>query len=109
MVAAWREPPKGEMGTTATTRPAPTGPAGAVDRLFDWLLRGIPGPGVVAFCGLAAFAGLLSVTAIFNDGDTFWHLATGEWILRHGAVPTKDPFSYTFAGGPWQAHEWLAE
>jgi hypothetical protein len=24
-------------------------------------------------------------------------------------VPTTDPFSYTFQGAPWTAHEWLTE
>lgn len=46
---------------------------------------------------------------IFNDGDTGWHLATGRFILDHGAVPAVDPFSFTAAGQPWTAHEWLAE
>ncbi|HYF08981.1 MAG TPA: hypothetical protein VD970_15270, partial [Acetobacteraceae bacterium] len=25
------------------------------------------------------------------DGDTYWHIATGQWILQHLAVPTADP------------------
>jgi hypothetical protein len=47
--------------------------------------------------------------AVLNDGDTWSHIATGEWILDHRAVPRVDPFSLTFAGAPWVAHEWLAE
>src|SRR5580692_763675 len=46
---------------------------------------------------------------LLNDGDTFWHLGTGRWIIEHLAVPTTDPFSFTFAGRPWVAHEWLSE
>ncbi len=58
----------------------------------------------IAMLALALFSpGLLS------DGDTFWHLATGEWIIGHGAVPHSDPFSLTHAGADWTAHEWLAE
>ncbi|UTP38821.1 hypothetical protein M9M90_16570 [Phenylobacterium sp. LH3H17] len=82
---------------------------GLVDRLFSWLFSGVSGPRLVAFCSLAAFVAVLSVGKIFDDGDTYWHLATGDWILLHGAIPTTDPFSYTFAGAPWQAHEWLSE
>ncbi|WP_332767112.1 hypothetical protein [Phenylobacterium sp.] len=82
---------------------------GLVDRLFSWLFSGVAGPRLVAVCGLAAFVAVLSVGKIFDDGDTYWHLATGDWILRHRAIPTTDPFSYTFAGAPWQAHEWLSE
>src|SRR5262249_18356443 len=33
----------------------------------------------------------------------------GQWILSHGTVPTTDPFSHTFQGAPWTAHEWLSE
>jgi len=54
--------------------------------------------------GLVSFA-----PQILNDGDTFWHVAAGRWILDHSAVPTTDPFSFTFAGRPWVAHEWLSE
>jgi hypothetical protein len=46
---------------------------------------------------------------IFNDGDVSWHLATGQWIIAHGAIPHTDPFSFTWAGGPWVPIEWLAE
>jgi hypothetical protein len=61
--------------------------------------------------GVAAFvAGLLAFTPdIFNDPDTYWHLATGEWVLRHRAVPTTDPFSWSFVGHRWTAHEWLVD
>jgi hypothetical protein len=43
------------------------------------------------------------------DPDVWWHLKTGEYIVAHGAVPHADPFSYTRAGEPWVAHEWLTE
>lgn len=41
------------------------------------------------------------------DGDTGWHIRTGEWILANGRVPHQDIFSYTKAGQPWFAWEWL--
>jgi len=46
---------------------------------------------------------------ILDDGDTFWHIAAGRWMIAHGAVPATDPFSDTFAGKPWLTHEWLSE
>src|ERR1700722_18829454 len=46
---------------------------------------------------------------VLGDGDTFWHIAAGRWMIAHGAVPTTDPFSFTFVGRPWVAHEWLSE
>jgi hypothetical protein len=50
-----------------------------------------------------------SSKTIFNDGDTSWHIATGQWILDHRAIPHTDPFSFTWAGKPWVPIEWLAE
>src|SRR6476660_3221128 len=54
-------------------------------------------------------AALGSSTSIFNDGDVSWHIATGQWILDHHAIPHADPFSFTWAGRPWVPIEWLAE
>jgi hypothetical protein len=68
----------------------------------------------LAGLGLAAIASFLFSLAVFSpqvlgDGDSWSHLATGEWIIAHGAVPRVDPFSYSMPGAPWTAHEWLAE
>jgi len=46
---------------------------------------------------------------LFGDGDTGWHIRTGEWILQHGRVPTLDLFSYTKPGQPWFAWEWACD
>jgi hypothetical protein len=65
---------------------------------------------------LALFVAVLLIPAvlgssktIFNDGDVSWHIATGQWILDHRAIPHVDPFSFTWAGKPWVPIEWLAE
>ncbi|MEA3060061.1 MAG: hypothetical protein QOE50_1473 [Sphingomonadales bacterium] len=50
-----------------------------------------------------------SSQTIFNDGDVSWHIATGQWILDHRAIPHIDPFSFTWFGKPWVPIEWLAE
>ena len=68
----------------------------------------------LAGLGLAAIAiFLFALTAfsprVLGDGDTWSHLATGEWILAHGGPPRVDPFSYSMAGAPWTAHEWLSD
>jgi len=57
-----------------------------------------------AFVLAAALTGF--APQIFNDADTWWHLAAGDWILAHRAVPVRDFFTHTFAGIPWNAHEW---
>jgi hypothetical protein len=59
---------------------------------------------VVLFLGLLALAAR-NVT----DPDVWWHLRTGQYIAEHKSVPHTDPFSYTRAGQPWVAHEWLSE
>jgi len=60
----------------------------------------------------AVFCALLAVTwapPIRQNGDIWWHLATGRYILETKSVPTKDVFSYTVAGRRWVTHEWLSE
>ena len=54
-------------------------------------------------------AALGSSATIFNDGDVSWHIATGQWILDHRAIPHADPFSFTWGGRPWVPFEWLSE
>jgi hypothetical protein len=46
---------------------------------------------------------------LLADGDTGWHIRTGEWILENRKVPTQDMFSCTKPGEPWFAWEWLAD
>jgi hypothetical protein len=61
---------------------------------------------------VAAFAYLLMILIgkkLLGDPDTFLHIAAGNWIWAHGSVPPTDPFSFTFRGAPWVAHEWLSE
>jgi hypothetical protein len=61
------------------------------------------------FAGILFF-GLLAFTArTATDSDLWWHLRTGQWIVESGQVPLLDPFSFTRAGRPWVAHEWLSE
>lgn len=68
--------------------------------------RNLPLPLAAA---LLAFAALAFTQAIFNDGDTYWHVVAGGAMLDRHAILYRDPFSYTFNGAPWQAHEWLSE
>lgn len=51
---------------------------------------------------------LLRLTPVY-DPDYFWHLATGQWIARHGAIPFDDVFSHTFAGRRLQFVDALAD
>jgi hypothetical protein len=64
-------------------------------------------PLLVAILLIPAVLG--SSQTIFNDGDVSWHIATGQWILGHRAIPHADPFSFTWFGKPWVPIEWLSE
>jgi hypothetical protein len=60
--------------------------------------------------GLAAYILFISLgQKTLVDGDTYTHVAAGDWILQHGTVPASDPFSHSKPGGAWTAHEWLSE
>ena len=48
-------------------------------------------------------------STLLADGDTGWHIRTGEYILDTHSVPTHDLFSFSRAGEPWFAWEWLAD
>lgn len=43
------------------------------------------------------------------DGDIFWHIKAGEWILTNHSVPTSDIFSFSLRGKPWTNFEWLSQ
>ncbi len=51
-------------------------------------------------------AGAAAATQI-RSYDLGWHLKTGEWIVRNGAVPRADMLSFTSEGVPWLDHGWL--
>ena len=54
------------------------------------------------------FAFLLASRPL-SDGDFWWHLKTGEYILKNLSIPRIDFYSFTVPGKHWVAHEWLSE
>src|SRR6266542_198722 len=44
-----------------------------------------------------------------SDGDFWWHLKTGQYIIQNRTIPKVDLYSFTNYGKPWVAHEWLSE
>ena len=46
---------------------------------------------------------------LLTDGDTGWHIRTGEWILQSGSIPRHDLFSFSRPNAPWTAWEWLSD
>jgi len=55
------------------------------------------------------FGRLSAWQTVLGDGDTGWHIRTGEFILRSGTVPVRDLFSFSRPDQPWFAWEWLTD
>jgi hypothetical protein len=87
---------------------APSPPAlAAIGRAS--LLKPSPADFVLASILVWAFAAGKGWLSLLADGDTGWHIRTGDWILRTGRVPTHDLFSFSKEGQPWFAWEWLSD
>ncbi|MFL6464549.1 MAG: hypothetical protein ACJ73N_09110 [Bryobacteraceae bacterium] len=73
-----------------------------------WLVPFLPSLTDFAFIwpALLLFVMLPGSSVLLSDGDTGWHIRTGEWIWQHKAVPTTDLFSFTKPHEPWFAWEW---
>jgi len=65
--------------------------------------------GFFAILLFAVFNRPMNWQGLLADGDTGWHIRTGEWILDSRAVPVSDLFSFSKPGQPWLAWEWLAD
>jgi len=59
--------------------------------------------------GLAAAGFTLAVGFPTGDPDTYWHLASGQWMLDHHEILRADIFSSTVSGQPYSVGEWLGE
>jgi hypothetical protein len=76
---------------------------------------------IPAALGLAALFLIGLFSTEFSDTDSWWHLATGKYIVQQHRLPYPDPFAYTTARAqPSYAgeaatqrfnltHEWLAQ
>lgn len=58
---------------------------------------------------LGAIVFALGAMLPLSDADLPMHLATGEWIISHRAVPFVEPFAWTRMGAPYYAYSWLPE
>lgn len=46
---------------------------------------------------------------LLADGDTGWHIRTGEYVLAERSWPRQDLFSFSKPNQEWFAWEWLAD
>lgn len=66
--------------------------------------------GLIALCAAAfALCAVLVAPVLLDNGDLYWHIAAGRWMIDNQAVLRIDPFSSTFAGHAWQTQDWLSE
>lgn len=49
----------------------------------------------------------LAALAPVRSYDSFWHLATGRWIVEHGLLPQQDPFAVASDRTNWYNGQWL--
>lgn len=104
-----------ESASSPVARPSgfvtPSRPA-AVSREATWSEQWRDALGPLWQWQLALIALLLFVAGFslpFADPDLSIHLATGEWIAKHHAVPFVEPFAWTRPGAPFQAYSWAIE
>src|SRR5260370_22156104 len=72
-------------------------------------LRFLPAFSDFAFLAPAVllFAVMGGTRVMLSDGDTGWHIRSGDWIIEDGRPAAIDFFSFTKPGQPWYAFEWL--
>jgi hypothetical protein len=75
-------------------------------RLARFLL---PSISEMVFLSLFLLVALQYGQALLRDGDTGFHIRTGEFIIKNWTVPEQDIFSFRSPPIPWTAHEWLSE
>jgi len=68
----------------------------------------VPGRTTAFVIALGGVLTVLNLAKGLVDSDGWWHLAAGRFIAASG-VPHTDPFTFTWGGQPWTAHEWLSE
>ena len=64
---------------------------------------------MILACALLSFAAAAFAPQLLWDGDTLWHIATGDWMIAHHQIVRADPFSYSVPGHPWTNLEYLSE
>ena len=77
----------------------------------SWLYWFTPDLGLAVTLAATCYCLFLynSPLRFFGDADVGWHIRAGEGILRTGAVPRTDSFSFLVTGQPWYAWEWGSE
>src|SRR6266542_6256432 len=95
--------------TTPLSTVTPTISKQSAHSRWKALLPSMPDFMFVALLGWLFAAGPFGWVGLLSDGDTGWHIRTGEYILDNLRVPAVDLFSFSKPGEPWFAWEWGAD
>ena len=104
-----------QLDQAATASPSAGTPVGGTHPLLArWWGRALaPSLSDLLFIALIVWLFMSSGThgwqTLLADADVGWHIRTGEYILRHHAVPHQDLYSFSKPGAPWYAWEWLSD
>jgi hypothetical protein len=75
---------------------------GVLPSLSDWIF-------IAVLAWLLGYALSGMDLGLLTDASTGCHIRTGEFVLQHGQAPRTDMLSFTRAGQPWFAWEWLSD
>lgn len=64
---------------------------------------------ILLFIGLWIVLMLNGQTRFFRDPGTFFHTAVGEKMISEKRLIHNDEFTFSYAGKPWIAQQWLGE
>lgn len=72
------------------------------------IIKNLPHPVVSLSFLLAFLVYYFNASPLFFFSDVAWHVAAGDFILKSGAIPATDPWSYTANGATiWYNISWL--
>ena len=69
----------------------------------------LPSIGNMVFVSILLVLVFGTGNGLLYDGDTGYHIRTGEEILKNWRIPVQDIFSAHLPTLHWTAHEWLSE
>jgi hypothetical protein len=95
------------VGTADPPTTTPLTLSSAKNKLLELLKWAFSFPAMLGVCLIGRV--FFQSRNFFVDPDLWWHIRVGQDILRTGHFPTNDTYSWTVAGQPWLAYEWLGE
>jgi hypothetical protein len=98
------------MADLAISKEQPNTAIGTVRPHSEPLWARLMMPSVADLLFLVLFCTLVFTSwsnGMLGDAGTGWHIRNGDHMLATHVVPRVDYFSYTAAGKPWFAWEWL--